>query len=154
VASRPDFGDRLLSGWTCAAPSALVPVARGRGQAPARLDDHHLAAIHPTTSGRVGYLRASVLRYFRFPPHSAFMPAADADALRDLAKACRRGDPPDADYRVLQFYPNLIVIVPEPFRLFGQRFAATLFQSLQPLGSTEPSRGRRVRVTPHGEKAA
>lgn len=97
------------------------------------LDDYHLAGVHPTTFGRHGYLDTNALRYFRFPPHSAYFAAEDAGALERMVAECTAGTWRPDGYRILQFFPNLIVVlVPAP-AVLGTRHDYLLVQHLEPL---------------------
>lgn len=72
------------------------------------LDDYHLVAVHPGTFGKNGYLGTDSVRYFRFGMHSAYFHGADENALADTVNACRQGCYQPPDYRIFQFFPNLV----------------------------------------------
>jgi len=75
------------------------------------LDDYYIVAVHPTTFGKGGYMPPEVVKYYRFGQHSAFFYITDEQALVRMAEDCRNGDfQPDA-YRILQFFPNLLVAI-------------------------------------------
>jgi Ring hydroxylating alpha subunit (catalytic domain) len=74
------------------------------------LDDYHLVAVHPSTFGKNGYLATDSVRYFRFGAHSAYFHGADENALADMVRECRQGCYQPPDYRIFQFFPNLIAV--------------------------------------------
>jgi phenylpropionate dioxygenase-like ring-hydroxylating dioxygenase large terminal subunit len=73
------------------------------------LDDYHIVAVHPTTFGKAGHLPMEVIKYFRFGRHSAYFPNADMQALESMAAQSRSGEYRHDGYRILQFFPNLLV---------------------------------------------
>jgi len=74
------------------------------------LDDYHLVAVHPSTFGRSGYLAPDTVQYYRFGRHSAYFHGADSTALTTMADACAKGVYSPPDYRIFQFFPNLIAV--------------------------------------------
>ena len=74
------------------------------------LDDYHIVAVHPDTFGKHGYLPTQAVRYYRFGRHSAYFYGADDGALEKMAADCRRGSYRPTDYRILQFFPNLVAV--------------------------------------------
>jgi phenylpropionate dioxygenase-like ring-hydroxylating dioxygenase large terminal subunit len=74
------------------------------------LDDYHIVAVHPDTFGKRGYLPTEVVHYYRFGQHSAFFCGADDSTLEKMAADCRCGSYRPIDYRILQFFPNLVVV--------------------------------------------
>jgi phenylpropionate dioxygenase-like ring-hydroxylating dioxygenase large terminal subunit len=74
------------------------------------LDDYHLVAVHPSTFGKNGYLATNSVCYFRFGAHSAYFHGADENALADMVSDCRQGSYQPPDYRIFQFFPNLIAV--------------------------------------------
>jgi phenylpropionate dioxygenase-like ring-hydroxylating dioxygenase large terminal subunit len=87
------------------------------------LDDYHIVAVHPTTFGKGGYLPMDVIKYYRFGRHSAFFPGADQQALEAMAAQCRAGTYQHDGYRILQFFPNLLMAM--------SRYGADCFVTLQ-----------------------
>jgi phenylpropionate dioxygenase-like ring-hydroxylating dioxygenase large terminal subunit len=73
------------------------------------LDDYHIVAVHPRTFGKGGYLPMEVVKYYRFGRHSAYFPGADQRALEHMAAQCRAGTYQHDGYRILQFFPNLLL---------------------------------------------
>lgn len=73
------------------------------------LDDYHIVAVHPTTFGKNGYMPQEVVNYYRFGRHSAFFYNADEKALSKMAQDCRDGNLQVDSYRILQFFPNLLL---------------------------------------------
>jgi phenylpropionate dioxygenase-like ring-hydroxylating dioxygenase large terminal subunit len=71
------------------------------------LDDYHIVAVHPTTVGRSGYMPADKVRYFRFGRHSAFF---ETDTVETMAAQCREGTYRPSEYRIMQFFPNLVAV--------------------------------------------
>src|SRR5215475_904615 len=74
------------------------------------LDDYHIVAVHPDTFGKHGHLPAEAVRYYRFGQHSAYFYGAGGDALEKMAADCRSGNYRPTDYRILQFFPNLVAV--------------------------------------------
>jgi len=74
------------------------------------LDDYHIVAVHPRTFGKQGYLKPESVRYFRFGRHSAYFHEASSDALAVMARDCRSGAYTPRDYRIFQFFPNLLLV--------------------------------------------
>jgi phenylpropionate dioxygenase-like ring-hydroxylating dioxygenase large terminal subunit len=82
------------------------------------LDDYHLVAVHSDTFGKHGYLDADVVRYYRFGSHSAYFYGEDADALARMNTECAAGKYIPHDYRIMQFFPNLVVVHTEAAKNF------------------------------------
>ncbi len=95
------------------------------------VEDYHLAAVHPGTFGKAGYLRRDSIGYFRFGAHSAYFTNPDPDALTKMAAACRNGAWRSADYRVFHIFPNLTVA---HFRADGQNWFILVLQYV-PVGA-------------------
>jgi phenylpropionate dioxygenase-like ring-hydroxylating dioxygenase large terminal subunit len=96
------------------------------------LDDYHLVAVHPSTFGKSGYLKPEKTRYFRFGAHSAYIASAPDDALAKMAEACRAANYTPESYRILQFFPNLIVAMIRAVNYLGDRYWFLLVQQLVP----------------------
>jgi phenylpropionate dioxygenase-like ring-hydroxylating dioxygenase large terminal subunit len=75
------------------------------------LDDYHLVAVHPSTFGKIGYLDPASVLYYRFGDHSAYFHGAGPDSLKEMTAECRDGSYRPSDYRIFQFFPNLIVVL-------------------------------------------
>jgi phenylpropionate dioxygenase-like ring-hydroxylating dioxygenase large terminal subunit len=73
------------------------------------LDDYHIVAVHPTTFGKNGYMPQEVVNYYRFGRHSAFFYNCDERALAKMAEDCRNANLEVDGYRILQFFPNLLL---------------------------------------------
>jgi phenylpropionate dioxygenase-like ring-hydroxylating dioxygenase large terminal subunit len=73
------------------------------------LDDYHIVAVHGDTFGKRGYLANEQVRYYRFGWHSAYFYGTGDTALADMAEGCRNGNYETEDYRIFQFFPNLLV---------------------------------------------
>jgi hypothetical protein len=69
------------------------------------LEEYHIVAVHPDTFGKQGYLAPDTVHYSRFGWHSAFL---ESSSVERMAEQCRDGDYRPADYRVMQFFPNLV----------------------------------------------
>ena len=80
------------------------------------LDDYHIVAVHPTTFGKAGYLAPDRVQYFRFGMHSAYFHGADTSAFAQMVDECRRGGYRPSDYRIFQFFPNLVLVIFEVAR--------------------------------------
>jgi phenylpropionate dioxygenase-like ring-hydroxylating dioxygenase large terminal subunit len=74
------------------------------------LDDYHIVAVHPDTFGKNGYLPLEAVRYFRLGQHSAYFYGGDDNEIKKMADECRRGDYRPANYRIFQFFPNLLAL--------------------------------------------
>lgn len=74
------------------------------------LDDYHIVAVHRDTFGKGGYLENEQVTYYRFGWHSAYFYGTDKNALTDMVERCRNGTYETADYRIFQFFPNLLVV--------------------------------------------
>ena len=74
------------------------------------LDDYHIVAVHPDSFGKHGYHPADKTRYFRFGRHSAYFWGANDGVVKEMAAQCREGSYRPADYRILQFFPNLVAV--------------------------------------------
>lgn len=74
------------------------------------LDDYHIVAVHPSTFGQHGYLKPESVQYFRFGRHSTYFHDAFGEALAVMARDCRNGTYAPTDYRIFQFFPNLILV--------------------------------------------
>ena len=74
------------------------------------LDDYHIVAVHPETFGRNGYLPLEAVRYFRLGQHSAYFYDRDNDDIKGMAEQCRCGNYRPTNYRIFQFFPNLLAL--------------------------------------------
>lgn len=73
------------------------------------LEDYHTVAVHPSTFGKIGYLKRESIGYFRFGSHSSYFTNSDPDAITKMADECRAGTWSSANYRVFHIFPNLAV---------------------------------------------
>ena len=73
------------------------------------MDDYHLAAIHPDTFGKQGYLKLDTLRYFECGDNSAHFAVSDSAAFQSLADDCRNGTARSKNYLIFNIFPNLVV---------------------------------------------
>jgi phenylpropionate dioxygenase-like ring-hydroxylating dioxygenase large terminal subunit len=97
-----------LSRWRAEpATFALYINANWRLSMHISLDDYHLAAVHPRSLGRAGYLRRSALSYARFGLHSAQLATNAAGAFETYVAACRDGSLVSSHYTILQVLPDL-----------------------------------------------
>jgi phenylpropionate dioxygenase-like ring-hydroxylating dioxygenase large terminal subunit len=74
------------------------------------LDDYHIVAVHPDSFGKNGYLPLDTVRYFRLGRHSAYFYGGDDDEVKKMASDCSRGEYRPANYRIIQFFPNLLAL--------------------------------------------
>lgn len=74
------------------------------------LDDYHIVAVHPSSFGRNGYLDPAAVQYYRFGRHSAYFYGAERDALNQMSVECSNRSYYPSDYRIFQFFPNLVVV--------------------------------------------
>ena len=74
------------------------------------LDDYHIVAVHPDTFGKNGYLPLEAVRYFRLGPHSAYFYGGDDDEVKKMANELRHGNYRSENYRIIQFFPNLLAL--------------------------------------------
>jgi len=121
----------VKSMWTLSRPPKIRTIelkANWRLGHHISLDDYHLVAVHPKTLGKNGYLSSDVVKYYRFGRHSAYFYGADEQALLRMADECRNGTYRPHDYRILQFFPNLVVV---PIKAIGNTYA--LIQQYVPI---------------------
>lgn len=97
------------------------------------LDDYHLVGVHPSTFGRHGYLETDILRYFRFAPHSAYFTGQDEGALDRMAAECAAGTWKLDCYRIMQFFPNLVVVLFQTPLVLGKRYDFMVVLHIEPL---------------------
>jgi len=90
--------------------SALIANANWKFGYEISLDDYHIVAVHPSTFGKQGYLQPKSVSYFKFGRHSAYFHDADAGSLPVMAQDCRAGTYTPSDYRIFQFFPNLVLV--------------------------------------------
>ena len=74
------------------------------------LDDYHIVAVHPDTFGKNGYLPLEAVRYFRLGQHSAYFYGGDDDEVKKMANEIRHGNYRPENYRIIQFFPNLLAL--------------------------------------------
>lgn len=74
------------------------------------LDDYHLVAVHPSTFGKGGYLKADMPHYYRFGAHSSYFTEGSPDEIDVMSKACADGTYVPSGYRIFSIFPNLSVI--------------------------------------------
>jgi phenylpropionate dioxygenase-like ring-hydroxylating dioxygenase large terminal subunit len=74
------------------------------------LDDYHIVAVHPSTFGKNGYLPLNVVQYYRFGRHSAYLYGGGEGELSRMATQCRAGTYRPSEYRIWQFFPNLLAV--------------------------------------------
>lgn len=96
------------------------------------LDDYHLVAVHPTNFGKAGYLALETVKYFRFGAHSAFLRTRRQTTLLAIAAECRAGTYRPEVYHIMQFFPNLIIIITQAVDLLGDSYWYALVQRLVP----------------------
>lgn len=84
------------------------------------LDDYHLAAVHPSTFGHVGYHKAENLNYHRFGAHSAFFSGKDAESLDEMATAITSGDFRHRGYRIFHLFPNVGLLAFRAYSILGE----------------------------------
>lgn len=73
------------------------------------LDDYHLAAIHPRTLGKTGYLNRKRITYTRLGAHSVYQHTNVPGAFARLASAIADGTARSEHYVVLHLMPNLVL---------------------------------------------
>jgi len=73
------------------------------------LDDYHLAAIHPRTLGKVGYLSRKHITYRRIGAHSIYLDTNRPNAFALLGSAIADGTASSDYYFVLHLMPNLVL---------------------------------------------
>jgi phenylpropionate dioxygenase-like ring-hydroxylating dioxygenase large terminal subunit len=96
------------------------------------LDDYHIAAVHPETLGKQGYLAAEITRYFKFGAHSAFFHSGASDALDAMVKQCRDGSYVANGYKIFQFFPNLIAAQIDATTIGGDTYTFMFIQYFIP----------------------
>ncbi len=75
----------------------------------ASVEEYHLAAVHPSTLGKIGYLVRENIGYFRIGAHSAYFTTNAPDAVEKMAQACRDGTWHSVNYRIFHLFPNLAI---------------------------------------------
>ena len=74
------------------------------------LDDYHMAAVHPTTSGKNNhYLKPEEVNYYRFGLHSCYVYDDPDYTLDRLAADCAAGAWRSESYVILSIFPNLVI---------------------------------------------
>ena len=74
------------------------------------LDDYHMAAVHPTTSGKHNhYLKPDEVNYYRFGLHSCYVYGDRDYTLDRLTADCAAGDWRRESYVILSIFPNLVI---------------------------------------------
>lgn len=86
------------------------------------LDDYHIVAVHPSTFGKRGYLKAERVRYYRFGDHSAFIPDGGSDVVNEMAAACRSDEFTPQGYAIFQFFPGFVFVIINATRLLGDDY--------------------------------
>ncbi len=89
------------------------------------IEDYHTVAVHPTTFGKIGYLKRENLGYFRLGSNSAYFTNSDPDGIAKMAAACRDGTWNSANYRIFHIFPNFAV---SHFLADGQHWFILLLQ--------------------------
>ena len=74
------------------------------------LDDYHLAAIHPDSLGKHGYLNPKYVHYERFGAHSVYCFSQQDWTLDGMSRACAERSWNSADYTTFQLFPQLTVL--------------------------------------------
>jgi len=97
------------------------------------LDDYHLVAVHPTTFGRNGYLKAADVTYARFGRHSLYTTEAGDDPAGRILAACRAGTYLPRDYVILNVFPSLGLSQFHAVDLFGRAHYRVLAYRYAPL---------------------
>lgn len=73
------------------------------------LDDYHLAAVHPRTFGKIGYLNRKHITYTRLGAHSIYQHKNAPDALAHLTSTIADGTAYADHYIVINLMPNLVL---------------------------------------------
>lgn len=98
------------------------------------LDDYHLAAVHPTTFGKIGYINRADLTYHRVGHHSAYFATANGPSVEAMADECRRGVFRPSSYRIIQLFPNLLISQGVLITIRGTQVWRSAVQHMQPTG--------------------
>jgi phenylpropionate dioxygenase-like ring-hydroxylating dioxygenase large terminal subunit len=96
------------------------------------LDDYHIVAVHPSTFGKDGYLKSENVHYARFGAHSAYIAGGESGAIEAFAEDCAAGTFQPSRYRILQFFPTLIVAVVKAADFGGEPYWFLTVQRLVP----------------------
>ena len=101
----------LLSAGAYRPDTALIEMAANwRLSVHMTLDDYHLVAVHPSTFGKDGYLKADLPRYYRFGAHSSYFTEGDEGELHRMSEECAARLYTPRGYRIFSIFPNLSVI--------------------------------------------
>lgn len=74
------------------------------------LDDYHLAAVHPTTLGKNGYLDPQFVQYQRFGLHSAYIYSHGSYSIEDVSRACAEKSWSTMDYLLINIFPDFSIL--------------------------------------------
>jgi phenylpropionate dioxygenase-like ring-hydroxylating dioxygenase large terminal subunit len=72
------------------------------------VDDYHLAAIHPRTFGKFGYLSREHITYKRIGAHSVYLNTGHRNAFAQLVSGIADSTASSAYYFVIHLMPNLV----------------------------------------------
>lgn len=112
------------------------------------LDDYHLAAIHPDSLGKHGYLKPQFVHYERFGAHSVYCFSQQDWSLEAMSRGCADGSWISADYTTIQLFPHLTVV----HMSWDTIFRSVLTMQLTPLGFDRTR--LTVRLHPLGYRSA
>jgi len=83
------------------------------------LDDYHIVAVHPTTFGKSGHLKAHRVKYYRFGRHSSFLATERDDGWDKMKQIKDTQDYEPSHYAILNVFPNTVISVARAVRLYG-----------------------------------
>jgi len=99
-----------LSRWRAKPEFLLIPTnANWRLSQHVTMDDYHIAAVHPQSFGRAGYLKRQDLTYTRFGLHSAYLGTDVGGAFEEYVTSCHDDSQQSSHYTIFQILPNLIL---------------------------------------------
>lgn len=97
------------------------------------LDDYHIVAVHPSTFGRHGYLKASDVTYARFGRHSLYTTEPGDDPAGAVLADCRAGTYRARDYLIVNLFPSLGASQFHAVDLLGRSYYFVLLYRYVPL---------------------
>ncbi|MFG1211288.1 SRPBCC family protein [Xanthobacter flavus] len=97
------------------------------------LDDYHIVAVHPSTFGANGYLKAKEVTYARFGRHSAYTTEPGDDPLAGVLADCRTGTYRARDYLIVNLFPTFGASQFHTIDLLGRSYYSVMVLRYAPL---------------------
>lgn len=97
------------------------------------LDDYHIVAVHPSTFGANGYLKAKDVTYARFGRHSAYTTEPGDDPVAGVLADCRAGAYRARDYFIMNLFPTFGASQFHTITLLGRAYYSVMVLRYAPL---------------------